>query len=134
MADMQGAGRIGADKLHLYLATRAGGGAAKGGPGPGNLPETVLPGSRGNEKVDESRPGNLGSTDEPFGILQLLQQGLGNLAGGLAFRLCQLHGDVAGKIAMGLVGRGIKYDGGEGLGTEDTGSAALLKGLRHQCG
>ena len=64
-----------------------------------------MPGRRVQEKVDKAGTGDLGALDQAVALAQVGEQSLGDLARGLAAGAGQLHGQVAGQIAvLGLLG------------------------------
>jgi hypothetical protein len=99
--------------------------AAEGFPGRQDVGGHALPGRGLEEHVDESRPGDLGFF-HPFRFGQGGQDGLGDLPGVALQRLGQLHGRVAGEIAVAELFGAFQFhrDGpglwklGEGLGEQ----------------
>ncbi|MCY1227518.1 hypothetical protein D9M72_397880 [compost metagenome] len=117
VADVQRAGRVGRDELHQYLAVHAA------------LARTVVValgqhraqhvglGGRGQAQVDEAGAGNLHGLDQALRArvgLHGIDDALGQFARIALERTRDLHGDVAGKVAVGGHLGPLEGDGGQG--------------------
>jgi hypothetical protein len=102
MAHMQGAGRVGRDKFDQHLLASLSS-VAVAGAGLEHLAHHLLAGSRLQPEVDEARPCDLDGL-HPLLIdglgHEIGLQGLGQLPGIELERLGQLHGGIAGQIAV----------------------------------
>ncbi len=104
MADMQGAGRVGRNKLNHHARPAGRGFDAKLGPGQQHFAHGFLLGSGFQADIDKTRPGNFNRIDPGLkGWLRFKQglEGFGDLAWILFQALGQLHCSRAGKVTMG---------------------------------
>ena len=96
----------------------------KSGPAARIRGSTLQPGGGLEEKVDETGAGYLGARDHSPGVAQLGHQGGGDLAGVHLAGPGQLHGQVAGQVAvLGLLGVFHHELGGRGLGSSSAAQA-----------
>jgi hypothetical protein len=118
MPDVQGPSGIGGDELHQHLLA-VGALAAKAGAGSQDFPDHLLARLGLEAKVDKARSGDLDGL-HPLLVGRLRHQCrlqvLGELAGVGLERLGQLHGHVAGQIAVGRSLGGLENRLGTGPG------------------
>ena len=99
MPHMQRPGRVGGNELHPHLASRAEVDVTIARTRLQHTTHHALFRRRGDEHIDESRPGDLHLLDR-VGFRQCRDQRLRDVARRFAQRLGQLHRQIAGVIAM----------------------------------
>ncbi len=123
VADVQRAGRIGGDELHLHLHA-LGGAAAEVRALAEHLAHDSGLGVGGEGEIDESGTGDFGLGDQ-FRGRQLGQQQVGELARVALERLSQLQREVGSEIAVARLLRALQQDRGVG----QIGRHALQRGV-----
>ena len=114
MADVQRAGGVGRYELDQHGAGAAGRGAAEAGAlGQGRAHHPQFRLGR-DAQVDEAGPGDFGGGDHPASRAQGGGDRGGEFARILLERACQLHGDIAGKVAVGGDLGPVEHDGRHG--------------------
>ena len=115
VADVQGAGGVGADELHLDFLSGPEVAVAVGRAQLVNLRDHPVPEGVIDEKVDEAGAGDLHLGQHALGRGQTADQNFGHLPGRHLGRLGQDQGQVGGQVAVaGLLG-GLHVEGGQGV-------------------
>ena len=127
MADMQRAGGIGADELHLHRLPGAGSAAAVGRSLPRDLVEHLVPAAGGEKEIDEAGAGDLHLLPQAVAGTEGRDQGLGHLARRLFFLAGEQHGDIAGEIAVAGLAGNFDDKGRNAAGLEGPGSVTGLE-------
>ena len=134
MANMQRAGGVGTYKLDLNLLLLAAISPAIACSDGFNFKQTTVPCRWGDEKVYKAWACNLYLCEQLVLVINVGKDDLCYLAWSLFLGLGQLHGDVAGKVAVVIIGCVADGYGRKIFGRKRTGCTGLLKGLRNQCG
>ena len=99
---MQGAGGIGADKFHLNPLAVSDVGSAKGGILPIDAFQDWKPRFRGQVEIQKPGSGDFRPQKDVFRIVDVFHDDFCDLAGGHFLDRGHGHGQVGGKIAVGL--------------------------------
>jgi hypothetical protein len=109
VADVQRSGRIGRDEFDQHLAPAAAARAAKSAAFAEHLADHGELGCRRETEVDETGAGDFGLLQERR-VRQFRDQQLRQLPRIALQRACQLHGQIAGKIAVRSLLRSLDVD------------------------
>ena len=132
VADMQWAGGIGGDELHLHTFTRPQGAAPKCRLLIQYRPHHAMKGLWREKEIDKTRPGNL-HFDHMRGIGQRARQRLGDLAWFAPRCPGEQQRGIAGEIAVLLIAGAFDDEIRIGVGWQATASLHGMQCLSDQC-
>ena len=115
MADVQGAGGVGADELHLHLLALPQAAVAVHRPQLIDFRDHLPPVGFLYKKIDEPGPGDLHFLEHTRGCGQVVNQAFRDLPGGHLGLLGKDHGQVGGQVTVLRLLGFLHFEGGQGL-------------------
>jgi hypothetical protein len=129
MADMEGTGWIGADKLHLYFFPLPYSAPPVFRSATDHFIQNPVPATVGEKKVDKTRPRHLYSTTKPVAATQGCGDVFSDLPRGLFFLPGKGQGQVGGKVTMFLMPGDLQHNFREGSRMKIPVAVAELQGI-----